>query len=94
MPSTHEKTPGEVLDYEADWSGWMTEESDTIASSTWSAETGITIDSESNTTTLATVTLSGGKANRTYEVTNTVTTAGGRTLTRTLTINVVPIRTE
>ena len=65
----------EVLDYVIDWTGLL--DGDTIATSTWTAD-GATIDSESETTTAATVWISspqgGGK------ITNTIITAGGRTL--------------
>lgn len=76
------KDPDAVLDYDWDWATWLG--SDTITSSTMTAEAGITLDSSSNTTTLATATLSGGTAGKQYEVTNRVVTAGGRTEDRTL----------
>lgn len=53
--------------------------SDTISTSTWASE-GPTIDSDSNTTTATTVTVSGSSG----ELKNTVVTAGGRTLIRYL----------
>ena len=82
------KDPDAVLDYEVDWSEWLGG-SDTIATSTWSAPEGITIVTDSNTTTTATVWLSGGTARQSYNVTNHITTDGGRTDERTITIKVV-----
>jgi hypothetical protein len=65
------KDPQAVLDYEIDWSAWLTAAGDdTISASSWTATTGITIDSDSNTTTTATVWLSGGTAGNTSEITN------------------------
>lgn len=82
------KDPAAVLDYELDWSTWLATVSDTIATSTWTADTGITVDDESNTTTTATVWLSGGTAGVTYSLVNRITTAGGRTDERTITVAV------
>lgn len=80
------KDPNAVLDYSFNWATWLV--SDTISTSTWTADTGITINSTTNTTTLATVWLSGGAAGTTYIVTNRIVTNGGRTEDRSLTINV------
>lgn len=84
MANSFLKDPESVLDYQIDWSTWLG--SDTIASSSWVIPTGITEDSDSNTTTTATVWLSGGTAGTTYTVTNRIVTAGGRTEDRSLTI--------
>lgn len=76
------KDPSSVLDYQLDWSAWLAG-NDTISTSTWSAS-GITIDSDANTSTSATVWLSGGVAGNKYRVTNRIVTAGGRTAERTI----------
>jgi len=76
-----------VLDYTIDWGStgdWLG--SDTISSSTWTADSGITIDSSTNTTTTTTVWLSGGTAGATYTVTNRIVTVAGRTEDRDLQI--------
>ena len=78
------KDPQAVLDYQVDWSAWLG--TDTIASSSWTAETGITVDSDSHTTTTATAWVSGGTTGERYRLTNHITTAGGRTDERTITI--------
>lgn len=84
MPQSHSKDPDAVLDYMVDWTNWLA--GDTIATSTWSADTGITIDSNTNTTTVATVWLSGGVAGEQYQVTNHIITAMGREDDRTIRI--------
>lgn len=66
-----------VKDYTRKWSKWLA--SDTISTSTWEAEDGLTIDSDSNDTTSATVWISGGTVGQDYCVTNTIVTAAGRT---------------
>jgi len=73
----YSKAPAEVLDYLINWATWL--DSDTISSSSWSADTGLTVDSDSNTTTSATVWLSGGVLGTTLVVTNTIITVAGRT---------------
>lgn len=84
MAQTFFKDPNAVLDYTIDWSTWLG--SDTISSSDWVVDSGITENSASNTTTAATIWLSGGTAGTAYAVTNRIVTAGGRTEDRTLTI--------
>ena len=81
------KDPQAVLDYQIDWSDWLG--SDTIDVSTWIVPEGLALETDSNTTTTATVWLSGGTARRNYNVTNEIVTAGGRTDDRTITIKVV-----
>lgn len=81
------KDPNAELDYIIDWSTWLG--ADTIASDSWIVDDGITKESDSNTTTTATVWLSGGTLGRTYDVTNRIVTAGGRTADQTLRIQIV-----
>jgi hypothetical protein len=85
---TFPKDPDVTLDYKIDWSLWLTEAgSDTISASSWASNsTDITIDSDTNTTTDATVWLSGGVAGYSYLLTNSITTAAGRTAERTIEI--------
>lgn len=85
---TFVKDPDDVLDYQIDWSDWLPT-GDTISTSTWTADTGITVDSESETTTVATVWLSGGTVGNTYSVRNRIVTTGGRTKDKTIRIRVV-----
>jgi len=81
------KDPDEVLDYEIDWTARLA--GDTITSSAWTAPDGIIKTDESNTTTTATIWLSGGTDGETYSILNRVVTAGGRTMDQTVTIKIV-----
>jgi len=73
---TYTKDPQAKLDFSIDWSDWLG--ADTIATSTWTVPTGITTVTSSNTTTTATLWLSGGTLGQRYLCTNHVITAGGR----------------
>lgn len=79
------KDPDATVDYERDWSLWMAA-GDTIVTSTWIVPTGLTKTDESNTTTTATVWLSGGAVGETYRVTNRIVTAQNRIDDRSLQI--------
>lgn len=80
------KHPDEVLDYVMDWTTapWLSG-ADTIQTSTVTVLTsGITLDSDSNTTTTQTAWLSGGTDGSAYDVEFKIVTVGGRTGVRTL----------
>lgn len=97
------KDPDAVLPYSINWAsedgtndgsssdtGWL--QGDTIATSTWSItgpDSSLTVDSESETTKVATAVLSGGTANSNYTLTNHITTAAGYEDDRSITIQVV-----
>ncbi len=85
------KDPADALDYAIDWTGALN--GDTIATSTFvvAVGAGLTINSQSNTTTSSTVWLSGGTAGTVYEVTCTITTAGARTFERTAQLTVADL---
>ena len=84
------KDPNEVLDYTLNWAERLV--LDTIATSVWSfaldPDNLLIIDSESETTTTTTVWLSGGTVAEVYELTNRITTAGGRTMDQTVKIKI------
>ena len=100
--STIIKDPEAVLPYSINWAsddgtndgtsadtGWL--QSDTIATSTWAitgADALLVQDSESESTTITTVVLSGGTVNRNYTVTNHITTAAGYEDDRSITISI------
>lgn len=86
MSNSFLKDPDAVLDFQVDWEDWLG--SDTISSSSWTVQTGITKDSDTYSLTTATVWLSGGSPNTVYYVTNRIVTSGGRTEDRTLYIKV------
>ena len=68
--------------------------SDTISTSTWTDDAShITFDSESETTTQTTATLSGGNGGNTAIAENTVVTAGGLTIKKALQVKIVEIGT-
>lgn len=76
------KDPDAVLEYIVDWSDWLGE--DTITTSTWVDPTGITVGDSSNTSTAATVWLSGGTVGVPASITNRIITTDGRTDDRTI----------
>jgi hypothetical protein len=81
------KDPDEILDYQVLWSRRL--DGDTIATSVFFVDTGtVVVDSYSNTTTVATVWLSGGTLNESCIVTNRITTAGGRTMDQSTRIRI------
>ena len=84
MPQSFVKDPDAVLDYQVNWSDWLN--GDTISTSAFAADPGITVDSDANTSTAATVWLSGGTAGSIYQVVNSITTAAGRSDDQTITI--------
>jgi hypothetical protein len=73
---TFEKDPDDILDYGFDWEPWLN--GDTIVTSVWTLDPGITQDSETETTTLATIWLSGGTDGEVYKCENRIVTAAGR----------------
>lgn len=81
------KDPDAKLDYTIDWSSWLTD-SETISSVVWTVGTGITEESTSNTTTTATIWLSGGTAGERYAAACRITTSDSRIDERTIFIMV------
>lgn len=86
-----DKSAGSNVDYSHEWAQWLAlSDNDAIATSTWAIDkTSMTIESSIFTPTLTTVFVSGGVVGKTYRVTNTITTTGGRTETRTFLVRVV-----
>ena len=82
------KDPSAVLDYAFDWTGWLAA-GETITDHTITADTGITVDSSTESDGKVTVWLSGGTAGINYKVACLVETSAGRTDERTLWIRVV-----
>ena len=79
--ATFTQDPDAVLDYTRDWATYLA--GDTISTSTWIVDAGITLGTggkaPTNNATTATAWLSGGTVHAAYFVTNRITTAGGRT---------------
>ena len=86
ISTTFCKARGETLDYKIDWSDWLS--SETISTSSWAVSSGIIKDSDTNTTTTATVWVSGGTLGSLYTVTNTIVTSASRTAQRAFRINI------
>ena len=78
--ATLTKKSGEVLRYTFNWAVETTDRSATISSSSITVPTGITIDLQTNDTTTATVTLSGGRHGVTYIINSEIVTSDGLTL--------------
>jgi hypothetical protein len=83
-----DKDPSEIVDYQLDWTPFLG--ADTIATSVWTAPTGFTINAQSNTDTTATVWLAGGLAGA-HQITNRITTTGGRTFERSVALRVAEL---
>lgn len=89
MAADFTKDPGDILDYSFDWSQWLGA-GETILTSQWTTSgLGITVESYSNTDTSTLVWLAGGSNTATYYVKNQIVTNQGRTVERTMTINVL-----
>ena len=63
---------------------------DTIASSTWTADNGLIVDSKTNTTTATTATISGGRTGAYCNLTNFIVTAAGYEYDSTIVIDIRP----
>lgn len=81
------KSTDSKLDYTVDWSNWLPT-GDEISDSSWSVPSGLTEVTDTNTTTTATIWISGGTANKSYTVTNTITTTAGRIVSKSFVIRV------
>ena len=74
-----EKQPLEVIDYFFNYVDWLASKSDTSASYTLTAATGITLVSHSEVSAgVIQVFISGGTSGQRYKVTCHLTTTGGR----------------
>lgn len=81
------KDPAEKLDYGFDWATELGV--DTISTSQWTADAGVTLSGSDSTSTSSEIWVEGGTAGSTYRVINTIVTAAGRTYQRTIMINCV-----
>lgn len=84
--ASFDKDPDETLDFTIDWAAWL--DDDTISSSVWSVPSGLTEGSSSYGNTTTTLWASGGTDGTDYRCTNTIVTAAGRTVQRTIMIRV------
>lgn len=85
------KDPDAVTDYGIDWADWLaesTDPTDTLLTSAWSSDAGITTSAPQLDGTVASCLISGGSAGTTYTVTNRITTTNGRTEDRSFRVKV------
>lgn len=83
---TFDKSPIENIDFELDWTKSL--KGDTISVSVWDIPPDLGESTTDNTNTTTTVWLTGGVDGTSYNVQNVVTTAAGRVMQHTITINV------
>lgn len=82
------KDPDEVLDYSLNWANALG--TDTIQTSSWAISDSSLVENHStNTSSLTVIWLEDGTLNQTYTVTNTITTAGGRTFQQSVSIRIL-----
>lgn len=85
-PSFFVHDPSANLDYHVDWSDYL--QQDRIVASAWEVSGGLTIGNNSHNGLVATAFVSGGTHGADAHLVNTITTAGGRTDSRTLLLRV------
>jgi hypothetical protein len=91
MTNAFVKDAADVVDYVIDWSAVLAS-GETISTSTWAVDTGITADSNTNTDTTTTIWISGGTERPAgYKAYNTIVTSASRTFKRYIVITIGPI---
>ena len=89
IPSAPLKDPNSKIDYGFDWTSWLdTTNGESISTSTWVLETGLTYVSDTITGYITTVMLQGGDVDFTYMVTNRILTSAGRIEDRSMYVQV------
>lgn len=86
------KTTSEVRQETINWLPEMALSSptDTISTSSWTADNGLVVDSDSNTDSTATCVHSAGRLGAYCNLENTIVTAAGFTYTKTIIMEIVP----
>lgn len=86
MTQTRHLPKGElsVLNIGLDWADWLG--TDTITLSEWTTDAELILTRKQNTTTTTSCYVSGGILNKTYQITNKITTLDGKVDTRYVTI--------
>ena len=75
---TFTKQPAETLDYDFDFTDWLSERTDTLLSSVILSDPGISVLSSTNFGSRVKVFLSGGLTGTKYKITCRMSTNGGR----------------
>ncbi len=73
-----EKQPADIQDFDISFVAWLAGYADTGVSQVTTVETGITLETSMLSSGVVKVWLSGGTDGSKYQVTTTLTTAGGR----------------
>lgn len=76
-----EKDADETLDYGHDWTEWL-EATDGVSTSTWAADSGVTLSGASSASNITSTLIAGGTTGTRYTITNTVTCTSGRIVQR------------
>ena len=87
MTNIFVKDPNANLDFQWDWSDWL-EVGETISSYVLTVPAGLTLGTNSNTSSTVTAFLSGGTVDTGYQVQCRITTNQSRTDDRSIYINV------
>lgn len=82
MPFKATKDPQAKLDFGLDWTAWLGV--DNITTSTWTADTGLTLTNATYNAKTTTVWIAGGTAGEKLSATNRIITAAGRQDERTI----------
>ena len=83
------KDPNAILDYSINWGDWFASTTEALNASTWTVDTGLTVDSDARTTSIATLWVSGGTVGASYNCENQIETSLGRTDERSIRITIV-----
>lgn len=86
MTKSFQHDPDATLDYNFDWSAWLTAETDTISTYTVTVPAGLTLDSDSEAGGIVTAWISGGTTGTSYTVVCEIVTTGARTDNRSITL--------
>ena len=78
-----EHAPLASLDYGFDWTAWLSQ-GETITTSTWVVDTGLTKSLEQNSAGITSLFVTGGIVGKVYKLTNTITTSATRSDSRTI----------
>jgi hypothetical protein len=82
------KDPNARLEWLFDWTDWL-EDGETIATSTVTADDGLTVDSTSHGDSSVVAWLTGGTTGTAYRVTNHITTSDARADDRSISVRVM-----
>ena len=88
MATSFKKDPDATLDYTVDWTEWLSAIADTITSSVWIADPSLVVVSNYFAGGKATAFISGGVLETSVVITNRITTVGGRTDDRSITLKI------